>query len=124
MNFRTESFDFPQKEQRRCLSLDMERFVMEVIGCRVKCPRVSRPSSLLAVLAVRVWHQLFVWREHAVDQTVGLGLFRTHEPVTIHVSFDGLDRLPGMQGVERVHLGAEDRKSTRLNSSHTVISYA
>src|SRR3954471_12252032 len=24
MNFRTESFDFPQKEQRRCLSLDME----------------------------------------------------------------------------------------------------
>src|SRR5438034_8753864 len=25
---------------------------------------------------------------------------------------------------ERVHAGAQDRKSTRLNSSHTVISYA
>jgi hypothetical protein len=24
MNFRTESFDFPQNEQRRCLSLDIE----------------------------------------------------------------------------------------------------
>jgi hypothetical protein len=23
MNFRTESFDFPQNEQRRCLSCDM-----------------------------------------------------------------------------------------------------
>jgi hypothetical protein len=27
MNFRTESFDFPQNEQRRCLSLDMARIV-------------------------------------------------------------------------------------------------
>jgi hypothetical protein len=34
MNFRTESFDFPQKEQRRCLSLDMERVVMEVDSAR------------------------------------------------------------------------------------------
>jgi hypothetical protein len=24
MNFRTESFDLPQNEQRRCLSLDMK----------------------------------------------------------------------------------------------------
>lgn len=26
MNFRTESFDFPQKEQRRCLSCDMRGY--------------------------------------------------------------------------------------------------
>jgi len=34
MNFRTESFDFPQKEQRRCLSLDMEPGRDEVEGYR------------------------------------------------------------------------------------------
>src|SRR6476646_10565377 len=107
MNFRTESFDFPQKEQRRCLSLDMERFVMEVDGCRVNCPRVSRPSSLLAVLAVRVGHQVLVRREYAVYQAIRLGFFRAHEPVAIHVPLDGLDRLPGMERVERVHLGAK-----------------
>jgi hypothetical protein len=27
MNFRTESFDFPQNEQRRCLSLDIVAIV-------------------------------------------------------------------------------------------------
>jgi hypothetical protein len=33
MNFRTESFDLPQKEQRRCLSLDMKTgSPREVVG--------------------------------------------------------------------------------------------
>src|SRR2546425_4435997 len=34
MNFRTESFDLPQKEQRRCLSLDMEPRRDGGEGCR------------------------------------------------------------------------------------------
>ena len=29
MNFRTESFDFPQNEQRRCLSCDIQFLVWE-----------------------------------------------------------------------------------------------
>src|SRR3954451_6628344 len=49
MNFRTESFDLPQKEQRRCLSLDMKpRRDLKVEGFRKGGPRfpdrqVSRP---------------------------------------------------------------------------------
>ena len=39
MNFRTESFDFPQKEQRRCLSLDMEPRHDGGEGCRKGGPR-------------------------------------------------------------------------------------
>jgi hypothetical protein len=32
MNFRTESFDFPQNEQRRCLSCDMAAGAMRECG--------------------------------------------------------------------------------------------
>src|SRR5919112_1787185 len=115
MNFRTESFDFPQKEQRRCLSLDMEPRRDEVDGCRVKCPRVSRASSLLAVLTVLVGHQFLVWREYTVDQAVRLGFFRAHEAISVHVPLDGFDRLPGVKGVERVHLGAKIEDLSRLD---------
>src|SRR6476619_5414256 len=107
MNFRTESFDFPQKEQRRCLSLDMEPRRHGWMRCRVKCPRVSRASSLLAVLAVRVRYQFLVRRKYRVDETVRLGLLGAHKPITVHVTLDGLDRLSGMRRVQRVHLGAQ-----------------
>src|SRR3712207_6921497 len=52
--------------------------------------------------------------EHVVADA-GDGVLR------IHVD---LGQRHGWHGCEGVHLGAEDRKSTRLNSSHANISYA
>src|SRR5918998_4440599 len=97
MNLRTESFDFPQKEQRRCLSLDMKPLRDGGGRVPVKCPRVFRASSLLAV---GMRYQLLLRREYAVDDAVRLGLFGAHEPVAVHVPLDRLDRLAGVEGIE------------------------
>ena len=51
MNFRTESFDLPQNEQRRCLSLDMARIAERVVkGCR----KVTPPPAVRQVVLVGV----------------------------------------------------------------------
>src|SRR5260221_5484192 len=36
----------------------------------------------------------------------------------------GIEMIDGIGGTELIHVFVSDRKSTRLNSSHTVISYA
>src|SRR5690242_20863357 len=58
--------------------------------------------------------------DHLVDEAVLLGFLRGEPAVAVRVLLDLLDRLPGVVG------GAleQDRKSTRLNSSHMSISYA
>ena len=44
MNFRTESFDFPQNEQRRCLSCDMAALSDEAMPGAGRS-EASRPES-------------------------------------------------------------------------------
>src|SRR6476620_8927259 len=114
MNFRTESFDFPQNEQRRCLSLDMEpRRDGGEGGVGERWTPAPEASSLF--LPVRVRNQVLPRGEDAVDEAVRIGLLGAHEPVAVHVALDRLDRLAGMLGVQRVHLAAEIEDLPRLD---------
>src|SRR2546426_7566405 len=60
------------------------------------------------------------------SQAGARGLGRLDRPVEAHVPRQGLELQRIALALEQVaHLGAgQDRKSTRLNSSHLVISYA
>src|SRR5438132_6046705 len=51
-------------------------------------------------------------------------LFRSHVPPRCAAGRLGRPRLGRGLGPAAAHGGTRDRKSTRLNSSHTVISYA
>src|SRR3712207_7077972 len=57
-----------------------------------------------------------------------VGLAMTGESLLCHGRFDSIGRNEGSGRVEALHdevtVGWEDRKSTRLNSSHANISYA
>src|SRR2546430_5920701 len=51
-------------------------------------------------------------------------LARHRQPVVAHQSVDVRDRAPADQGDRAPGRATQDRKSTRLNSSHSQISYA
>ena len=86
---------------------------MEVRGAGkvVPAPR----SRQVCLLAVRVRHQVLARRNDAVDEPVRLRLLGAHEAVAVHVALDRLDRLPGVLGVERVHLAAQIEDLARLD---------
>src|SRR5512146_2820238 len=99
MNFFTESLDFPQNEQRRCLSLGM------MAPCYAgKCPPpgIGARRWRFTLLLVRVHHRrraaLALMLHHVVDQTVLHRVLRAHEPVPLYVLRDPLLRLTRMLG--------------------------
>src|SRR5690606_28528602 len=111
MNFRTESLLLPQKEQRRCLSLDIA-FTAEEPG----------PGTPILCVPVPEWsrHRLHLSHglagcEDGVDQAVFLRFLRAHEPVTVHVALDLLHRLAGVLRVQLVHLAAQVEDLPRLD---------
>src|SRR5204863_1070362 len=98
MNFRTESFDFPQKEQRRCLSCDMAVNPRACAGWRTPqswtCPGAGSSGRHGGGR-----RGLRLGLEDGVDDPVRPGLVRAHVPVAVHVLLDLLQGLPGMPGV-------------------------
>ena len=80
---------------------------MEVRGAGKVAPAPGSVKSFLPSLPFVCGTRSFRGRKDAVDQAVRLGLLGAHEPVAVHVPLDGLDRLAGVLGVERVHLAAE-----------------
>src|SRR5438105_4672017 len=136
MNFRTESFDFPQNEQRRCLSWDMAGGLQmtppnATAGgpraargyLQLRAPRASGQATndddrpfleyrpVLPIFLLRldhlVAHDLASAADHRIDDAVVLGLLGGHEPVAIRVLLDAIDRLPGMLGHQLVQLRAK-----------------
>src|SRR5882672_6123765 len=80
MNFRTESLDLPQNEQRRCLSLDMALRVRTGVGRSLeKCRSPPGASRDLG------WDEFRALGDDVVDQAVFLGFLGAHEPVAVHV---------------------------------------
>src|SRR5260221_6688015 len=78
---------------------------------------------------VRGDHELTVWFADAVFHLFGkvIGAFFADEPVQRDLAAVGgaeLDRDGVTRTLSLGHGRLQDRKSTRLNSSHTVISYA
>src|SRR3712207_6974397 len=71
---------------------------------------------------------LFRSQEHlrvaAVDVVVPVPGRRQHQVTGVHVAGVAVDRRPHALALEDPPDGAQDRKSTRLNSSHANISYA
>src|SRR5205085_12138766 len=57
------------------------------------------------------------------QQPVG-GQVHTLTPLHGHLGCDVVERVVGLIGPRLPHPGQQDRKSTRLNSSHSQISYA
>src|SRR5881409_3042495 len=106
MNFRTESFDFPQNEQRRCLSLDMAVNPRACAGWRTP-ESWTGPGAGSSGRHRGGGGGLELGLEDGVDDPVRPGLIRAHVPVAVHVLLDLLDRLAGVPGVELVHLGAQ-----------------
>src|SRR5260221_1438151 len=80
-------------------------------------------SALLSSLALLVFFFFFFFNDTATTEIYTLSL---HDALPISISGFLLARLFGAQDHERARFAgkAADRKSTRLNSSHTVISYA
>src|ERR1043165_1858025 len=127
MNFRTESFDLPQNEQRRCLSFDI--FSLSAISYQL-----SAISYQLSAISHQPSETPESWTPRGggssgdqfgaaggctvgckdrIDDPVALRLVGTHIAIPIHVLFDLLDRLAGVQRVELVHLGEIGRASCR-----------
>src|SRR5438552_13790145 len=63
---------------------------------------------------------------HALRKQAGVGRYRMFKDVLEEVSRGGKERkeLPQQLGLLSGIMSVEDRKSTRLNSSHQIISYA
>src|SRR6478735_9507317 len=104
MNFRTESFDLPQNEQRRCLSLDMSATMAR--GSR-RGPGTLRswvPDQGASRLGAVDRRQVGLALDHVVDEAVDLGLLGAHEAVPVHVALDDLELLERVLGVQFVHL--------------------
>src|SRR5258705_8514488 len=107
MNFRTESFDLPQNEQRRCLSLDIRWPSGQVSQRGPGTLRSWVPGPGASRLAAVDRREVDLPLDHVVDEAVHLGLLGAHEPVPVHVPLDDAEGLRGVLGVQLVHLAAE-----------------
>src|ERR1043166_7596135 len=87
MNFRTESFDFPQNEQRRCLSLDM---TVNPRACAGWGTPVSwtPPGAGSSGGHRRPPRGLRGGLEDGVNDAVCPGLLGAHVAVPVHVPLD------------------------------------
>src|SRR6476646_12228844 len=87
MNFRTESFDFPQKEQRRCLSCDigfqrrLERQMVAIEQLTAVYEMVKHETRGRPLLLGKGLFHLSTVRNDVVDDAVRLSLICGHETV-------------------------------------------
>src|SRR5690606_38773396 len=107
MNRFTASFDFPQKEQRRCLSLAMDFNRERKERDHRLCVTGGKISDISLGFRVLYLYHIPLARDHVVDQTVLLGLLGRHEAITIEVLVDPLRRLAGVLGVDLVQAPSE-----------------
>src|SRR5690606_16671706 len=101
MNFLTDSLGFPQKEQRKCLSLAMAT-VGQGSGTAPDPSVRDRAATLLLRLVVLDVDHLALRGDDLVDDAVLLRLERAQVAVAVHVLRDPFDGLAGVMGQDLV----------------------
>src|SRR5580704_9590141 len=142
MNFRTESFDFPQNEQRRCLSWDIAtpgddwdtslprtnsrartgqydsdaaRIDHVKLFTKVSCAASLSCKSCCHGGLFRGLNDFAALCDDIVDQPVRFGFLRRHVIIAHDVTLDLLDRTTRVLRHELIHLRPQIQDFARLN---------